>query len=34
MGVLLDKQQFKFNVDPKNGKKMQRNINGFSDNLI
>ena len=34
MRVLFSTEHGKFNVDSKNGKKMQQNIYGFSDNLI
>ena len=33
MRVLLSKEYGKFNVHSKNGKKMQQNIYGFSDNF-
>ena len=34
MSVLFSTEHGKFNVDIKNGKKLRRNIYGFSDNLI
>ena len=34
MGVLFAIEHGKFNVESKNGKKIQQNICGFSDNLI